>query len=264
MSPILVRPVREQLEHDRVIRLLQVKYKKKFEALINPGHEQTAPVLVGTSPWYPDVVLYSQERGRKLMGTVEVETAESVNNLEAMSQWRTFGQLKAAFHLYVPASSIDTARRMATELQVNVAELWVYSLIGDQMRFTLVQRSAAGEAKARAVAASEARTRAEAQAARPQSKAATAPAGGASRSKVKPEAQATAKAVTKTAAKPAVKVKAKPVAKAKAATKAKPKVAAKARPKVAPKAKVTTKPKAAVASRSDSKKKPASRGHKRK
>lgn len=262
MSPILVRPVREQLEHDRVIRLLQVKYKKKFEALINPGHEQTAPVLVGTSPWYPDVVLYSQERGRKLMGTVEVETAESVNNLEAMSQWRTFGQLKAAFYLYVPASSIDTARRMATELQVNVAELWVYSLIGDQMRFTLVQRSAAGEAKARAAAASEARTRAEAQAARPQSKAATAPAGGASQSRVKPKAQATAKAVTKTAAKPAVK--AKPVAKAKAATKTKPKVTAKAKPKVAPKAKVTTKPKAAVASRSDAKKKPASRGHKRK
>src|SRR5689334_3620690 len=27
LSPILVRPVREQLEHDRVIRLLQAKYK---------------------------------------------------------------------------------------------------------------------------------------------------------------------------------------------------------------------------------------------
>ena len=241
MSPILVRPVREQLEHDRVIRLLQVKYKKKFEALINPGHEQTAPVLVGTSPWYPDVVLYSQERGRKLMGTVEVETAESVNNLEAMSQWRTFGQLKAAFHLYVPASSIETTRRMATEFQVNVAELWVYSLIGDQMRFTLVQRSAAGEARARAVAASEARTRAVTQAAKPQGKAAT-----------------------RTAAKPAAKVKAKPAAAAKTATKTKPRVAAKARPKVAPKAKVRTKPKAAVASRSDSRKKPASRGQKRK
>jgi hypothetical protein len=155
LSPILVRPVREQLEHDRVIRLLQAKYKRKFEVLINPGHEQAAPVLVGTSPWFPDVVLYSQERGRKLMGTVEVETAESVNNLEAMSQWKTFAQLKAAFHLYVPASSIDTARRLATELQVSIDELWAYSSFGDQIRFTLIQRSAAGEARARAAAASE-------------------------------------------------------------------------------------------------------------
>ena len=105
LSPILVRPVREQLEHDRVIRLLQAKYKRKFEVAINPGHEQTMPVPVGTSPWYPDLVLQSTDRGRKLLGTVEVETAESVNNLEAMSQWAAFSKLRAPFHLYVPAST---------------------------------------------------------------------------------------------------------------------------------------------------------------
>jgi hypothetical protein len=134
--------VREQLEHDRVIRLLQAKYKRKFEVVINPGNEQHASVLVGTSPWFPDLVLYSQERGRRLAGTVEVETAESVNNLEAMSQWKTFGQQRAPFHLYVPASSIDTARRMTTDFQIPVAEIWAYSAFGDQMRFTLVHRSA--------------------------------------------------------------------------------------------------------------------------
>ena len=90
MSPILVRPVREQLEHDRVIRLLQAKYKRKFEVAINPGNEQTAPVGSPTSPWYPDLVLQSGERSKKLLGVVEVETAESLNNLEAMSQWVTF------------------------------------------------------------------------------------------------------------------------------------------------------------------------------
>jgi hypothetical protein len=147
LSPILVRPVREQLEHDRVIRLLQAKYKRKFEVAINPGNEQNASVLVGTSPWYPDLVLYSQERGRKLAGTVEVETAESVNNLEAMSQWKTFAQQRAPFHLYVPASSIDTARRMATDFQIPVAEIWAYSAFGDQMRFTLVHRSPTAEVK---------------------------------------------------------------------------------------------------------------------
>jgi hypothetical protein len=160
LSPILVRPVREQLEHDRVIRLLQAKYKRKFEVAINPGNEQNAPVMVGASPWYPDLVLYAQERGRKLAGTVEVETAESVNNLEAMSQWKTFSQQKAPFHLYVPASSIDTARRMAADLQVPVAEIWAYSAFGDQMRFALIHRTAVPEVKPRPVAAAEPKARA--------------------------------------------------------------------------------------------------------
>jgi hypothetical protein len=142
LSPILVRPVREQLEHDRVIRLLQAKYKRKFEVAINPGNEQAMPVGTGPSPWYPDLVLQSQERGRKLQGVVEVETAESVNHLEAMSQWAAFARLRAPFHLYVPAVCIDSARRLASDLSIPVAELWAYQAIGDQIRFTLVQKTA--------------------------------------------------------------------------------------------------------------------------
>lgn len=142
MSPILVRPVREQLEHDRVIRLLQAKYKRKFDVAINPGNEQTAPVGNGPSPWYPDLVL--QERGRKIVGVVEVETAESVNHLEAMSQWVAFGKLRAQFHLYVPASAIDSTRRLCVDLGIPVAEIWAYHSIGDQLRFTLVQKTGPG------------------------------------------------------------------------------------------------------------------------
>jgi len=154
LSPILVRPVREQLEHDRVIRLLQAKYKKKFEVSINPGNEQTMPVGPGPQPWYPDLVLQSSDKGRKLLGVVEVETAESVNHLEAMSQWATFSRLRAPFHLYVPASSIDTARLLCSDLQIPVAEVWAYHALGDQMRFTLVQRLAhASDGKARGAAA---------------------------------------------------------------------------------------------------------------
>ena len=63
MSPILVRPVREQLEHDRVIRLLQAKSRRRFEVGINPGAEQNVPVGSGPSALYPDVVLQSLERG---------------------------------------------------------------------------------------------------------------------------------------------------------------------------------------------------------
>jgi hypothetical protein len=141
VSPILVRPVREQLEHDRVIRLLQVRLKRRHDVIANIGEAQTVPVRIGQMQIYPDLVLTSTDRGRRVMGTVEVETSESVNHLEARAQWAHLGRARAPFHLYVPAGSVEMARRLATENQVNVAEIWSYHTIGDQTRFTLIQRA---------------------------------------------------------------------------------------------------------------------------
>ena len=141
MSPILVRPVREQLEHDRVIRLLEVRLKRRHDVVTNIGENQTVPVKIGQVQIFPDLVLTSTERGHKLMGTVEVETAESVNHLEAMAQWAHLGHARAPFHLYVPAGSVDIARRLAAENHVNVAEIWSFHTIGDQTRFTMVHRA---------------------------------------------------------------------------------------------------------------------------
>jgi hypothetical protein len=141
VSPILVRPVREQLEHDRVIRLLQAKSRRRFEAGINPGSEQNVPIGSGASAIYPDVVLQSLERGHRLQAVVEVETGESVNHLEALAQWAHFGKLRVPFHLYVPAGMVDVARRLCEDNQIHVGEIWSYHSIGDQVRFTLVHRS---------------------------------------------------------------------------------------------------------------------------
>ena len=74
MSPILVRPVREQLEHDRIIRLLHGKFRRKYEAGMNPGVEQNVPVPGATAPLFPDLVLLAPDRGRKLQVIVEIET----------------------------------------------------------------------------------------------------------------------------------------------------------------------------------------------
>ena len=141
MSPILVRPVREQLEHDRLIRLLQTKFRRKYDAGMNPGSEQNVPVGAGPSALYPDLVLQSADRGHKLQAVVEVETGESVNHLEALAQWAHLGRLRAAFHLYVPAGMVDVARRLCEDNQIHVAEIWSYHIVGDQPRFTLVHRS---------------------------------------------------------------------------------------------------------------------------
>ena len=141
MSPILVRPVREQLEHDRIIRLLHAKFRRKYEAGMNPGIEQNVPVGAGTTTLYPDLVLLSQDRGRKLQVIVEIETGESVNHLEALAQWAHYGRVRAAFHLYIPAGMVDVARRLTEDNQIHVAEIWSYHVVGDEPRFTLVHRS---------------------------------------------------------------------------------------------------------------------------
>ena len=140
MSPILVRPVREQLEHDRIIRLLQTKNRRKYDAGINPGSEQNVPVGTGPAAIYPDLVLSSLDRGRRLQAIVEVETGESVNHLEALAEWAQFARTRTAFHLYVPSSMVDVARRLCEENQITVNEIWSFHAMGDDVRFTLVHR----------------------------------------------------------------------------------------------------------------------------
>ena len=141
MSPILVRPVREQLEHDRIIRLLHGKFRRKYEAGMNPGIEQNAPVGNGPSALYPDLVLLAPDRGHRLQVVVEIETGESVNHLEALAQWAHYARIRAAFHLYVPAGMVDVARRLCEDNHIHVSEIWSYHVVGDEPRFTVVHRN---------------------------------------------------------------------------------------------------------------------------
>jgi hypothetical protein len=93
---------------------------------------------------FPDLVLFSTERGKKLQGTVEVETTESINTLEAMAEWGPFSRMRTAFFLYVPVSSIDTVRRLCSEHSITPSEIWTYHAALDQIRFTMVQRAPDG------------------------------------------------------------------------------------------------------------------------
>ena len=137
MSPILVRPVREQLEHDRLIRHLLTKYKKKTnEVIANLGDEQVVPVKIGNVVLFPDLVISD---AKKLTGLVEVETGESVNNLEAMAQWVHFSRGRVAFHLYVPVPAYDAAKRLCDAHQVSIGEIWTYRPLNEG--FDLVRMS---------------------------------------------------------------------------------------------------------------------------
>jgi hypothetical protein len=246
VSPIYTRPIREQAEHDRVIRQLQARYRRKHEVAINPGSERNQAVMVGDLECFPDLVLYSTDRSRKLEGTVEVETGESVHQLEARAEWGVFTKLKAPFHLYVPPQSIESARRMCEEQQFPVAELWIYHMGFDQVRFTQVYRSpnapkpspvsapkVAAKAKAAVLARPAAkpnpvapkRAAKKAVSAKPVSKAVAKPArpegpvaktvAKSARPVTKPAAKASVKSVGKATVKPAAKpTSVRPAAKA--------------------------------------------------
>jgi hypothetical protein len=123
VSPIYIRPAREQAEHDRLILFLEAKYGKKLDVLINKGDARDYALKVGAGTFFPDLIL--QEAG-KLSGVIEIETGESTNNLEALAQWVHFGKAKAPFSLYVPVLAYDAARRFCEQNQVTVTEIWTY------------------------------------------------------------------------------------------------------------------------------------------
>ena len=142
--PILVRPVREQLEHDRIIRLLEAKWRRKFKVDANPGDERNAGVKVPAGTLYPDLVL-TEEGGRKPKALIEVETNESVNHLEAMAQWANLAKARTSLILFVPVGAVEAARRLSSENAIKVTELWTYHVLGDQVRFTSVFREQGAE-----------------------------------------------------------------------------------------------------------------------
>ena len=159
MSPILLRPIREQFEHSRVIRLLQTRLRRRYLVGVNVGDEREAVgVRSGTGLVHPDLVLTNLAGARRVHGVVEVETAESVNHLEAMAEWVHFGKVRGAFYLYVPAGTTDVARRLCQHHKIAITEIWSYHAVGDQIRFTMTFRSARAASRAAAKRAMKSRT----------------------------------------------------------------------------------------------------------
>ena len=98
MSPILLRPIREQFEHDRVIRQLQTRLGRKFDVAMNPGASEEVSVRVGNRTLFPDIVLSGGGGSRRLHGLVE---ADGVFAVAALGQARGvdgFDRCDGAFH----------------------------------------------------------------------------------------------------------------------------------------------------------------------
>ena len=225
MSPIVLRPIREQFEHDRVIRQLQLRWRRRFEAEINVGRDEEASVKVGKQTFYPDLVLTSTSSGRRLHGVVEVETAESVNHLEAMAEWKHFAKARGRFYLYVPAGFTDVAERLCQSSKINVTEVWAYYAIGSEVKFSISYRSPRAKLAAKQAKTLKGKRKA---AAKTKSRTAKkAKTGSVKKAKTvaarkkKPAVKPRAKTRTKTAKKKAVKKSVRGTKRAKTAAKRK-------------------------------------------
>ena len=82
-----------------------------------------------------------QATWRRVEAIVEVETGESVNHLEALAEWAHYSKGRTPFHLYVPSTMVDVARRLCEDNRIAVNEIWSFHGIGDDVRFTLVHRT---------------------------------------------------------------------------------------------------------------------------
>ena len=103
MSPILVRPVREQLEHDRIIRLLQAKLKRKYEVrehLAGPYPDAGTLLLADIGD---DLVLTLQLRLQESDDTVVLQLLADRPN----QNWTQEASGEPSMVTYVPARQLD-------------------------------------------------------------------------------------------------------------------------------------------------------------
>ena len=249
MSPILLRPIREQLEHDRVIRQLQTRWRRRFDVGINVGNDEEVSVRSADRTCYPDLVLTSTAGGRRLHGVVEVETAESVNHLEAMAEWSHFAKARGAFYLYVPAGFTDVALRLCETAHVNATEIWAYYAIGTQAKFSMAYRSPRARQRAKAAKASSKSSKTSKKPAKKNTKKKQSKTASAMKMKMKRSktgAKKAAKATKRAPAKRSAAKKAKTKPKSKAKTAARVKVRSKTKAKtVTKRSRKATKPRRA-------------------
>ena len=160
LTPILIRPIREQVQHDRVIRHLQTRWRRKYSVAINPGDTRESSIKIKGIQLYPDLLLTASRSSNRVAGLVEVETAESVNHLEAMAEWAHMAAVRGSFYLYVPAGLADVATRICQMNGIKVSEIWAYYSVGKNLGYSLFYRSRqeARAIKLRAAEASKQKT----------------------------------------------------------------------------------------------------------
>ena len=105
-----------QSVHDRVIEAAANRLDSvNYDIYKNPGQQKNA----GVGDNYPDIIL-TKKGERTLQFIIEVETADSVNLIEATNQWKKYSTgIKASFYILVPVHSKNLAISLCKQIGIS-------------------------------------------------------------------------------------------------------------------------------------------------
>lgn len=106
------REYSKQSVHDRVIQIASENLMRSgnYRVYTNPGTEHNTSI----GNLYPDIIL-TPLNSNNVQFLVEVETADSVNANEALSQWKAYSNLGGTFYLLVPQESLILAKNICIQ-----------------------------------------------------------------------------------------------------------------------------------------------------
>jgi len=102
--------------HDNVIQAATSRLdSKNYDIYTNPGSSKRN----GIGGNYPDIIL-TKKGERTVKFIIEVETADSVNIIEATNQWKKYAtEIKASFYILVPLASKNLAIKLCKQIGIS-------------------------------------------------------------------------------------------------------------------------------------------------
>jgi hypothetical protein len=109
--------------HETLIREMVISYEFQKYYHIKADHidyKNGRPNQV--NGYIPDI--YAEKNNATVV--CEAETIDSINESSTIDQWKAFSKSTYKFHVVVPMSMLDDAKKMAAQNNINV-DFWWYS-----------------------------------------------------------------------------------------------------------------------------------------
>jgi hypothetical protein len=118
------RSYRFQDIHDRVIQVAadNLQRGRQYTVYTNPGTQHNTRI----GNLYPDIIL-TPLNSNNVQFVIEVETSDTVNANEALTQWKGYSNLGGTFYLLVPQESKILAQNICRQYGIR-AKFGTYSI----------------------------------------------------------------------------------------------------------------------------------------
>lgn len=124
---MMKRSYLKQPNHDNAVRAVREIYQShNMYAWINPDGEKNRELF----GYYIDVIAV-QNQYATLAWVIEIETEDSVNETEALNQWKEYDQAYTNWYLAVPVVSKSEAERLVWKYGFSHCEIVTWTVDGD-------------------------------------------------------------------------------------------------------------------------------------